>query len=149
MTQGGTHPRKKTNITVPAIDADFDTSMLAAAKIFYDANTNCLTESSSFYSARLCTLMFAGDYNQSVSAAWDAVGVVKINFRKLQNNLNVTRQSSAAKAVRYYSLSGVKAGETVTCMTYGDNGDADMFVRVGTVADPAFASTANDCASGF
>lgn len=75
MVTGGVHPYS--GVEVPALDADFDASLSAAVKIFYQANTDCLTEGSDFASARDCTLQFATqDQAESVVKAWDAVGVV-------------------------------------------------------------------------
>jgi thermolysin len=74
MVQGGVHPVSK--IDVPPLNPSFDESILEAAKIFYDANTKCLSESSNFLMARQCTLMFASsEQADTVSKAWDAVGV--------------------------------------------------------------------------
>jgi hypothetical protein len=75
MVQGGVHPAS--GVEVPAIDSDFDASLVAAAEIFYQANTNCLTEGSDFASARSCTLQFASEsQTESLAKAWDAVGVL-------------------------------------------------------------------------
>lgn len=74
---GGSHPRKLSTVVVPALHKDFDTSLRAAASIWYYANTACLTRNSQFLHARQCTLMFAGNRTRSIAAAWDAVGVVE------------------------------------------------------------------------
>ena len=75
MVEGGTHPRGLSSTVVTPLSTDFTTSILAAARIFYKANTACLTPSSTFLSARECTISFAGSYSSRVAAAWDAVGV--------------------------------------------------------------------------
>jgi hypothetical protein len=70
LVTGGTHPREKSEVVVDGIGFD------AAAYIFYHANTNCLTPSSTFQSARYCTAeVHGGIYKENVHAAWDAVGV--------------------------------------------------------------------------
>jgi vibriolysin len=71
LSVGGTHPRGKSSVNVPAI------GMEAAADIFYMANTACLTQNSQFIDARACTLHFAGPHVAAVGAAWDAVGVAE------------------------------------------------------------------------
>jgi hypothetical protein len=72
MVKGGTHPRQKTTVNVPAIVGGYD----ALGSIFYQANTNCLTQSSNFAVARFCTAdMFGGSNKDNVHLAWDAVGV--------------------------------------------------------------------------
>lgn len=149
MVQGGAHPRGRTNLTVLALDPeDFKASLRTAALIFANANLFCLTPSSSFYAARQCTLMFAGEHAGTVSAAWDAVGVVAKSFTQLQNHVAETNQVGANRSVIEYSLQGAQAGEVVTCTTTADNGDADLYVRVGEPADPTDPATFNDCASG-
>jgi hypothetical protein len=76
MVQGGVHA--VSNIAVPALSSDFDSSILEAARIFYDANTKCLSANADFLMARQCTLMFASSAQAEViSKAWDAVGVVE------------------------------------------------------------------------
>ncbi|GKZ00727.1 hypothetical protein MPSEU_001024600 [Mayamaea pseudoterrestris] len=127
MVQGGHHPRGKSTINVPAIDPDFDTSLLAAAKIIYFANTACLTPASGFHEARRCTVLFAGQYVASVEAAWDAVGVIAqetsladiktiSNWVTLVDN-DVVLDSFDMNDERFvYSLSGViKPEQRVSC----------------------------------
>jgi Thermolysin metallopeptidase, alpha-helical domain len=149
MVKGGTHPRGRTNITVLAIDSeDFGASLRTAALIFANANFFCLTPSSSFYMARQCTLMFAGEHADTVSAAWDAVGVLAKSFTQLENSVAVTNQVGSNRSVIEYSIQGAQAGEVVTCSTTADDGDADLYVRVGEPADPTGSAAFNDCASG-
>ena len=72
MVKGGTHPRQKTTVNVPAIVGGYD----ALGSIFYQANTRCLTQSSNFAVARFCTAdVFGGSNRENVHLAWDAVGV--------------------------------------------------------------------------
>jgi hypothetical protein len=70
LVEGGSHPARKSLVLVQGIGFD------AAAEIFYQANVNCLTPSSTFYTARYCTAnVHGGEYESNVHAAWDAVGV--------------------------------------------------------------------------
>ena len=70
LSEGGTHPRGKSTISVTGI------GMEAAADIFYNANAGCLTRGSTFADARFCTAeIYGGAYTSNVHAAWDAVGV--------------------------------------------------------------------------
>ena len=123
LVTGGQHPRGKTTVNVPAIDANFDTSLLKAAEIFYRANTDCLTPNSNFALARTCTVQFAGSYRENVEKAWDAVGV-KFVLHILENNVARTEESANSNEVTYYKLEGVLMGEKITCSLDGDNGDA-------------------------
>lgn len=71
MVKGGTHPQGKTTVVVPAT-LGYD----ELGSIFYQANTNCLTESSNFAHARFCTAdVFGGSHKANIHLAWDAVGV--------------------------------------------------------------------------
>ena len=74
LVDGGTHPQGTTTNNVPSL------GFTVAGKIFYEANTNCLTASSNFEAARNCTaakaLAFYGATEEAaVHEAWDAVGV--------------------------------------------------------------------------
>lgn len=74
MVQGGTHPRGKTTVNVPAI------GIAKAQAIYYRANTTYLTASSNFQAMRNATAQAAAElYDAStedaVQKAWDAVGV--------------------------------------------------------------------------
>ncbi|MCB9701964.1 MAG: M4 family metallopeptidase [Myxococcales bacterium] len=71
---GGTHPRGKTNVNVPAL------GMAKVEQIFYRALTTYLTSYADFEDARNATAQAATDlYGASaasaIHAAWDAVGV--------------------------------------------------------------------------
>jgi hypothetical protein len=127
MVLGGKHPQGKTTVVVPAMDADFDKSLLAAAKVFYMANTACLTPSSGFFEIRECTMLHAGTYSASVEAAWEAVGVgpIPIDFGPPMTNLTV----ATAKSLRFVYKT-VPAGSTVKCTTNGANGDADLYMSM-------------------
>lgn len=74
LVQGGTHPRGKTNVNVPAI------GISQAQAIYYRANTTYLTASSNFAAMRDATAQAASDLygassEDAVQKAWDAVGV--------------------------------------------------------------------------
>jgi Zn-dependent metalloprotease len=76
MSQGGTHPRSKTTVQVPAISIEYATAL------FYLSNTYLLTSSATFKTARYATahvahLVFGRCSAEWLSShmAWDAVGV--------------------------------------------------------------------------
>ena len=127
MVQGGTHPRGKTTVNVPAIDPDFDVSLLAAAEIFYLANTACLTPMSGFYDARQCTILHAGTHAAIVEAAWDAVGVASLPLTPGTPSTGLAGNRS--EFIDFIPFI-VDAGTAVTCTLDGDNGDADLFVSM-------------------
>jgi vibriolysin len=145
LVDGGTHPRGATSVVVPGI------GFAAAADIFYNANVACLTPSSSFVSARYCTAEVYGGANAAaVHAAWDAVGVPSdpppSSPIPLTDGVAATGQSGATGAVQQYTLD-VAAGDTVTCTTVCDNGDADLYLRFGAAAEADPNSTVNECGS--
>lgn len=130
--KGGTHPRGKTSTNVPALSSNAMTSIDMGAKIFYAANTQCLTSGSTFQDARSCTrdkaqALFGSAAYASVDAAWAAVGVpapLVWTVRDTQSNL------SAAKAQQKSFTLVVPAGATaLKFSTAGSNGDADLYVR--------------------
>lgn len=74
LVQGGTHPRGKTSVNVPAI------GLAQAEQIFYRAQTTYLGPNSNFQAARNATASAAQDLYgatavDAVHKAWDAVGV--------------------------------------------------------------------------
>ncbi|PCC66423.1 Zn-dependent metalloprotease [Nannocystis exedens] len=74
LSQGGKHPRNKTNTVVPALGID------KAAQIFYRALTNYLNSNATFQDARNATAqaaaeLYGADAATAVHAAWTAVGV--------------------------------------------------------------------------
>jgi vibriolysin len=76
LSQGGTHPRGKTSVSVSGI------GMTAAENIFYRALTTYMGSSTNFEGARTNTIQAATDLHgpcssqaTSVTKAWDAVGV--------------------------------------------------------------------------
>ncbi len=144
--KGGTHPRGKSSTNVPALSSNALTSIEMGAKIFYAANTQCLTAGSTFQDARSCTrdkaqTLFGSAAYASIDAAWAAVGVPAPfvwTVRDTQSNL------SAAKAQQKSFTLVVPAGATaLKFSTAANNGDADLYVRKGSAATTA----AYDCRS--
>jgi vibriolysin len=139
LTTGGTHPRGKSTVNVPAIGMD------AAIRVFYEANTNVLTPSSNFLAARNATLTAATTlgYTQAqkdaISAAWQAVGVgggttpPGPTDGTLTNGTPVSGiASSTVGELRFWKLE-VPAGQTSLTFTIsGGSGDADMYTQFGT-----------------
>lgn len=150
LVKGGAHPRPNlatsTGIVVPRVGTSFDAAMATAAKIFYEANSYCLTSSSRFLQARLCTIdkARAYGYETNVAAAWDAVGVFDPSVPPptppaatvLQNNQEITAIAGASGSYKYYTLSDVPAGVLVTCYVVdGGAGDPDLYLSFGYVPD--------------
>jgi len=147
LSDGGSHPQYKSTVTVPSIGT------AAAADIFYMSNVACLTPSSNFETARWCTADVHGGVNtEAVHAAWDAVGVPNNQLPPPQPPINLTDgqslsgQSGDTGVVQQYTLS-VSSGDTVTCATACNNGDADLYLRFGAEAVPDSRSSVNECGS--
>jgi len=159
LVTGGIHPRgKSTTVTVPALDSDFDTSLQMALDIFYAANVMCLTPSSNFAAARYCTADVFGDvsgtdHSAAVHAAWDAVGVPNDPPPPPNTPIALTdgealgKQDAGTGNIQPYTLGGVAQGDTVTCTTSCNNGDADLYLRFGAEAEANPNSTVNECGS--
>ena len=139
MVQGGTHPRGFSSVTVPAIDSNFDKSLLATSQIFYKAQTSCLTPLSGFYEIRLCTLLHAGDHFDSVEAAWNAVGVGTINFDESYSGLSLPQFG-----ILEGGATNIQPGKTVTCTTVGKNGDAELYIDMFSIIDGTLISCASE-----
>ena len=135
MVQGGTHPRGLSSQIVPAIDSNFDKSLRAASRIFYKAQTSCLTPMAGFAEIRECTLMLAGEHAESVEAAWTAVGIGLLTFYEPISGL-----SSEESGWVDTGKTNIQPGKTVTCTTVGSIGDADLYVDMATISGSSGAT---------
>jgi len=133
LSQGGTHPRGKSTISVTGI------GIAKAAQVFYRANASILTSNASFEDAKTATVQAAQQLGytaaeiDSVAKAWQAVGVgVPIEATALQNGVSVSGLSGAQGSQVYYKLD-VPVGATNLAFTInGGSGDADMYVKFGS-----------------
>jgi vibriolysin len=135
LSKGGLHPRNRSTINVPAIGVE------KAARIWYKANTDLFTASTTFAQAKTWTIQAAADlgYDQAtqdaVKAAWEAVGVGVVTppppTVALTNGVPVSNISDSAGNQRNYTLV-VPAGQTsLKFTTSGGTGDVDLYVRFG------------------
>lgn len=132
LTRGGTHPRGKSTVNVPAIGMD------KAIRLFYWANTNSLGPSSNFLAARNATVdgATALGYDQAtkdaVSAAWAAVGVGGGTTPPMNGTPVTGVADSTVGNMRFWKLD-VPAGQTTLTFTIsGGRGDADMYTQFGS-----------------
>jgi Zn-dependent metalloprotease len=139
---GGTHPRGKTTVSVPALNATAMTSMDMAAKIWYRALTVYMTSSTNFQGARTATAQAATDLYgaaaaDSVHKGWDAVGVPGTpggggGTTTLTNGVAVTNLSGSTGTWKHYKIA-VPTGQTkLEIIMSGGTGDADMYVKRGS-----------------
>ncbi|WPB80123.1 M4 family metallopeptidase [Archangium violaceum] len=136
LSKGGVHPRGKSANVVPAIGPE------KAGRIFYKANTDLFTASTTFEQAKTYTLQAAealygaGSAEASaVNEAWKAVGVPPPPpvVNPLSNGVPVSSLSGSSGNKKYYSLE-VPAGQTNLAFEIsGGTGDADLYVRSGAV----------------
>ncbi|WP_233166364.1 M4 family metallopeptidase [Archangium sp. Cb G35] len=136
LSKGGVHPRGKSTNVVPAIGPE------KAGRIFYKANTDLFTASTTFEQAKTYTLQAAealygaGSAEASaVNEAWKAVGVPPPPpvVNPLSNGVPVSSLSGSSGNKKYYSLE-VPAGQTsLSFEISGGTGDADLYVRNGAV----------------
>lgn len=152
MVMGGTHPRSKTTVVVPALSSTSSTSLDMAQRIWYRALTVYMTSSTNFQGARNATAQAAADlyggttgaaYN-SVQKAWDCVAVPGGSggggggVTTLSNGQTVTGISVGTGAWVYYKIT-VPSGQTQLKITMsGGTGDADLYVKLG--AQPTLTS---------
>jgi vibriolysin len=143
LSKGGTHPRGKTSINVTAIGPE------KAGRIFYKANTDLFTASTTFEQAKTYTVQAAQALGydaatvQAVTDAWLAVGVPPPPpvTTPLSNGVPVSNVSGSSGSKKYYTLD-VPAGQSnLSFVTSGGTGDADLYVRFGSVP----SASAYDC----
>ncbi len=151
LSTGGTHPRSKTTVSVPSLGVQ------KAGAIFYKANVDLFTSSTTFAQAKTYTeqaagtLYGAGSAEQvAVTKTWEAVGVgggttpppscsspVALTNGGTVSNISVASATWSCT----YTLN-VPAGSTnLKFDLSGGTGDGDMYVKFGA----APTSTAYDC----
>ncbi|WP_164012434.1 M4 family metallopeptidase [Pyxidicoccus trucidator] len=141
LSKGGLHPRGRSTINVPAIGVE------KAGRIWYKANTDLFTASTTFAQAKTWTIQAAVDLGydvatqDAVKAAWEAVGVGVTTpppaTVPLTNNVAVTGISDSAGNSRFYTLVVPTGATTLKFTTAGGTGDVDMYVRFGAAPDSA------------
>ena len=147
LVKGGTHPRGKSTINVPAIGMD------KAIRIYYKAQTDILTSSSKYANLRTAMEQAATQlgYDQAtkdaVSCSWAAVGVGTAPANcgggnpdpdpqptdgVLMNGVPQANLSGASGSERFWKID-VPSGQTSLTITIsGGSGDADLYVQSGT-----------------
>lgn len=144
MVAGGTHPRGKTTVSVPALSGTISTSLNMGAKIWYRALTVYMTSSTNFQGARTATAQAATDLYgaaaaDSVHKAWDAVAVPGTpggggggGTTTLSNGVAVTGLSGSTGAWAHFKIT-VPSGQTkLEIIQSGGTGDADLYVKLGS-----------------
>jgi vibriolysin len=145
MSQGGTHPRGKSNVVVAGI------GMAKAVRVFYKINVDYLTASSNFLAARNASLSAASDLGfsdvekASVQNAWAAVGVgtaagggggdpvpVPTDDVVLTNGVGMSGLSGTRGTQRYFKLVVPSGATGLSFAIAGGTGDADLYVKFGS-----------------
>jgi vibriolysin len=157
LTNGGTHPRGKSNIPVTGIGMD------KAIRIMYEAQTNILTSTAKYANVRTAMEQAATNlgYDQatkdSVSCAWAAIGVGTAPSTcggsgggggsgsgsggggggggtdgTLTNNTPVSSISGATGSQQFWQMTVPAGQSTLTFTTSGGTGDVDMYVQIGS-----------------
>ncbi|PTL81461.1 M4 family metallopeptidase [Vitiosangium sp. GDMCC 1.1324] len=151
LSKGGTHPRGKSTTVVTGIGVQ------KAGAIFYKANVDLMTPSTTFAQARTytesaaTTLYGAGSAElAAVTAAWQAVGVGSgttpppscTSTIALSNGVTVTGISANASDWSCtYTLAVPSGASNLSFALSGGTGDGDMYVKFGA----APTSTTYDC----
>jgi Zn-dependent metalloprotease len=142
MVMGGTHPRAKTTVVVPALSATATTSINMGAKIWYRALTVYMTSGTTFSGARTATAQAATDLYgaaaaDSVNKAWDAVGAPGGStggggVTSLTNGVAVTGIGASTGTWKNYKIT-VPSGQTsLAIVMSGGTGDGDLYVKLGS-----------------
>ncbi|WP_239470275.1 M4 family metallopeptidase [Archangium violaceum] len=136
LSTGGTHPRGKSTTVVTGIGVQ------KAGAIFYKANRDLMTASTTFAQAKTYTeqaaisLYGTGSAEvAAVTAAWTAVGVgVSVPpppASPLTNGVAKTGLSGATGSQTYYYLD-VPASKASSFVISGGTGDVDLYVKAGS-----------------
>jgi vibriolysin len=134
LARGGTHPRGKTSVSVTAIGPE------KAGRIFYKANTDLFTPSTTFDQARTYTVQAAQALGydaatvQAVTDAWRAVGVPSesATIAPLTNGVALGNLFGGTGTKKYYTLEVPAGYANLQFETTGGTGDVDMYVRYGS-----------------
>jgi vibriolysin len=142
LSKGGTHPRGKTTVNVTGIGVQ------KAGAIFYKANVDLMTPSTTFAQAKTYTEQAAAALYgtgaaeiASVTAAWQAVGVgggttpppTCTSSIALSNGVTVTNISADTSTWSCTYTLAVPAGQSSLAFNLsGGTGDGDMYVRFGS-----------------
>ncbi|WP_338023593.1 M4 family metallopeptidase [Archangium primigenium] len=144
LSKGGAHPRARTSNAVPAIGPE------KAGRIFYKANTDFFTSTTTFDQARTYMLQAAaslyGEGSPEVTAvneAWKAVGLplAPPQTTPLSNAVPVSGLSGSAGNKKYYTLEVPAGHSRLNIAMSGGTGDADLFVKLGAAPN----TSAYDC----
>ncbi|MEK8031449.1 M4 family metallopeptidase [Ideonella sp. DXS29W] len=140
LSQGGKHPRGKSNITVTGL------GMSKAIRIFYEANVNILTSNANFLAAGNATVQAAVNLGYtvaeqtSVANAWQAVGVPVPNpggggggggDTVLTNGTPVSGLSGASGSQTFFKIDVPAGQSTLTITISGGTGDVDLYTKLG------------------
>ncbi|PTL82834.1 M4 family metallopeptidase [Vitiosangium sp. GDMCC 1.1324] len=133
LSQGGTHPTGKTTTAVAGIGIE------KASRIFYKANADIMTPSTTFEQAKIATEQAAQQLGYdaatiaSVTNAWKAVGVgVPIPpppSTPVNKNVPVTDISGAKGSKVYYNFNVPEGAYDLQVSITGGTGDSDLYVR--------------------
>lgn len=140
-SEGGTHPRGKTTLNVPALGIE------KAQQIYYRALVYYMTSSTDFEGARNATAQAAQDLYggmevDAVHAAWDAVGVPggpvgnpdpDPTVTELTNGQLVSGLSGSAGQFQYFRIDVPSGQDSLVVEIAGGSGDADVYVRQGAL----------------
>lgn len=146
MSQGGTHPRGKSNVNVAGI------GMAKAIRVFYEANVNILTSNSNFLAAGNASVQAAVNLGYtlaeqiSVANAWQAVGVAVPTPGGggggtevvLSSGVPVANLAGATGSQAFFKLVVPSGQSSLTFKLSGGTGDVDLYTKLG--AQPTLSS---------
>lgn len=142
MVAGGTHPRGKTTVVVPALGSTSAASLDMAQRIFYRALTTYFTSSTTFSAARTGTAQAATDLYGAAAAdavhkAWDAVGApggatTPTTTTVLTNGVAQTNLSAATGSWKHFKIAVPTGQSKLDIVQSLGTGDADLYVKFGS-----------------
>ena len=129
MSEGGWHLRGKTNTLVPPL------TVTKAAKVFYQSLTACLGSTSTFLTARLCTVqkasaLYGARGGGIAHAAWDAVGVPNQAGQGFEVEPNNTLGSANYMSTGVTRYGRIASSTDTDWFSFSDPSDSDFLVSL-------------------
>jgi vibriolysin len=137
LSQGGTHPRGKSSVVVPALGMD------KAIRIYYKAQVDILTPNSTFAQSANAFIsaaqqLYGATEADATTKAWQAVGVGAVapppppTTTVLANGIPVTGLSDSLNGQKFFKLTVPSGATNLRFVMSGGTGDADMYVKFGS-----------------
>jgi vibriolysin len=136
LSAGGTHPRGKSTVVVPALGIE------KAIRIYYKAQVDILTPSSTYAQSANAFIsaaqqLYGAAEVDATTKAWQAVGVGNVppppppTTTVIQNGVPVSGLSDSINGQKLFKLTVPSGATGLKFVIAGGSGDADLYVKFG------------------